>query len=158
MAVACTALAVAQSASAVVITFEGFANTIYNAPITRSGFDIGNPAGQLQHFHEFDSNCCPLPSNGMGVLLDDRNTDIFVEVNGGGTFTLTQVDAASSGGRNSGGLGIDIRVYLNNVLVGTVSVANLGGGYATLLGDALGTVDRLSSTARDSTAALSSTT
>jgi hypothetical protein len=131
-------------AAPVIITFEGFSNTIYNSPITRLGYDIGNPPAQEQHFHEADSTLYGLVSNGTGVLVNDRDTEIFLVATGNSmaTFTLFSVDVATSL-NNYPAVGIDIRGYLNNVLVGTVSLANLGGVFTTLSGASLGTVDRL---------------
>lgn len=130
------------SASAAVLTFEGVNNTAYNAPITRQGFDIGNVAGDQQHFHEI-SPCCNLPSNGTGVLLNDRDTRIFIEKNGGGTFSLGNFDAASSGASNLGGLGITVEGFLGGFSVGSLIVADLGAGYMTLFSGLFGNVDRV---------------
>ena len=63
----------ASAAGAVTVTFEGQSNAIYNAPITRSGFDFGNVAGDEQHFHEIDSTQFGLASNGTGVPLPDAS-------------------------------------------------------------------------------------
>ena len=57
-------------------------------------------------------------------------------------FLLDSVDVGSALG-NLPAVGIEIRGYLNNVLVGTISLANLGLGYTTLSGLSLGPVDRL---------------
>lgn len=132
----------AGMANATLITFEGHNNTIYNAPITRLGFDIGNPAGQLQHFHEITSTQYGLPSNGTGVLLNDRDTEIFIMQNGGGAFTLGSVDVASALNNNPA-MGITIEGFFNNVSTGLISLGTLGAGYTTLLGNSLGIVDKL---------------
>jgi hypothetical protein len=132
-------------ASAVTLTFEGYENEIYGAPITRDGFDIGNPQNEEQHFHEITSTDYGLPSNGTGVLLNDRNTEIFVIANAGSgfsTFTVSQVDVASAL-NNYPAVGLTVYGYLNNVLIGSLIVSNLGTGYTTLSGSSLGTVDRL---------------
>ena len=131
------------SASAAVLTFEGVNNTIYNAPITRLGFDIGNVVGDQQHFHEITSTGFSLPSNGTGVMLNDRNTRIFIEKNGGGTFSLGNFDAASAGSSNLGGLGITVEGFLGGFSVGSLAVANLGAGYMTLFSGLFGNVDRV---------------
>jgi len=102
------------------LTFEGQANTIYDAPITRSGFLLGNPAGQAQHFHEIDSNGFGLASNGTGVLVNDRDTDIFLQQVGGGVFTLSSFDIASSF-NNFPGSSFEALGFLNNLQVGSVS-------------------------------------
>ena len=86
---------VAAPAAAVTVTFEGFANTIYNAPITRSGFEFGNVAGDTQHFHEIDSTNFGLASNGTGVLLNDRDSRMFVSASDLSTFTLSMIDVAA---------------------------------------------------------------
>jgi hypothetical protein len=141
---ALTALAAAP-AQAVVISFEGASNTQYNNPITRSGFDIGNPIGQEQHFHEIDSTQFSLPNNGTGVLLNDRDTDIFVIANAGAgfsQFSLTSVDVAASLGNQPAN---DIRItgFLNNVQTGSLLVSPLGTGYTTIAGASFGIIDRL---------------
>ncbi len=132
----------ATRAKAAFITFEGQFNTAYNAPITRLGFDIGNPIGQEQHFHEIDSTQFSLPSNGTGILLNDRNTEIFVTLSGGGLFTLNSVDVATAL-NNSPAVGLTITGFLGVSQTGVVTLANLGTGYTTLSGAALGTVDRI---------------
>lgn len=110
-----------QIASAVTtLTFEGQSNAIYTAPITRDGFTIGNPAGQEQHFHEIDSTQFGLASNGTGVLLNDRNTDIFLQQVGGGDFTLSSFDIAASF-NNAPGITFEALGFLNNVQVGIVT-------------------------------------
>lgn len=131
-----------QAQAVTIITFEGQANTIYNAPITRSGFNIGNVAGDEQHFHEIASNNFGLTSNGTGVLLNDRDTRIFVVDQFAATFTLGTVDVATAA-NNSPAVGITIEGFLNNVSTGFVTLANMGNGFTTLNGAALGTVDRL---------------
>lgn len=133
---------VAAPASAALLTFEGQANTIYNAPIVRDGFTVGNVAGDEQHFHEIDSNGFGLPSNGTGVMLNDRDTRIFVEAVGLLDFSLTSVDVASAL-NNLPAIGIEIEGFLDGVSKGVITLGALGGGYTTLLGAALGTVDRL---------------
>lgn len=135
-------LAMMGMANATLITFEGHTNTIYNSPITRLGFDIGNVAGQEQHFHEITSTGYSLPSNGTGVLLNDRDTQIFVKENGGGTFTLGSVDVASALGNNPA-VGLTIEGFHNNMSTGQISLATLGSGYTTLFGSALGVVDKI---------------
>jgi hypothetical protein len=134
---------VPRAAEAALITFEGSFNTIYAAPITRLGFDIGNPAGQEQHFHEITSTQFGLPNNGTGVLLNDRNTQIFVVATGGPTpFNLSSVDVASALNNNPA-VGLTIMGFLNNILVGVITVPVLGQGYTTVSGATLGVVDRL---------------
>ena len=129
-------------ANAAVITFEGQANTEYYAPITRLGFDIGNVVGQEQHFHEVTSTLYSLPNNGTGVLLNDRDTQIFVEANGGATFTLTSVDVASATGNNPA-VGLTIEGFNNSISTGLITLTTLGTGYTTLFGNALGLVDTI---------------
>jgi hypothetical protein len=138
------AMAHPVASAAVVLTFEGVDNTIYSAPIVRSGFRIGNVAGDEQHFHEIDSanSAYGLPSNGTGVLLNDRNTRIFIEDVLGADFTLSLVDVAAALS-NLPAVGITIEGFNNGVSTGTVSLASLGTGYTTLAGGSLGNVDRL---------------
>lgn len=136
-------IAIVSSASAqtVTITFEGHNNTVYSAPIVRDGYRIGNPVGQEQHFHEITSTQFGLPNNGTGVLLNDRNTEIFVILDLGGTFRLDQVDVASAL-NNSPAVNLDIHGFLGGNPTGTISIP-LGTGYTTVLGGSLGTVDEL---------------
>jgi hypothetical protein len=132
-------------AAIVNITFEGQFNTIYGAPITRSGFDIGNPIGQEQHFHEITSTAFGLPNNGTGVLLNDRDTEIFVIPNVGSGFTqfsLQSVDVATAT-NNFPAVNLLITGFLSNVPTGTILIAPLGGGYTTVNGASLGIIDRL---------------
>lgn len=135
------AAAAALPAQAAVITFEGHENTPYSAPITRSGFIIGNVVGDEQHFHEITSNNYGLPSNGTGVLLNDRDTRIFVEAVGGIDFSLNGVDVAAALG-NAPATGLTLEGFLNGVSVGSFSVNSLGNGY-TSIGSLFGTIDRL---------------
>lgn len=132
----------AASAQAVTITFEGQSNTIYDAPILRSGFNIGNVAGDEQHFHEIDSTQFGLPSNGTGVLLNDRDTRIFVTEASAAIFTLTSVDVASALS-NGPAIGLTITGFLGAVQTGQIAIASLGNGYTTVNGGSLGTIDRL---------------
>jgi len=132
-------------AAVVTITFEGQSNTIYVAPITRSNFDIGNPIGDLQHFHEITSTGFGLPNNGTGVLLNDRDTEIFVIPNAGAgfsVFSLVSVDVASAL-NNFPANDLLIEGFLNNISTGTILVSPLGNGYTTVNGASLGIVDRL---------------
>lgn len=140
--IASLALGAATQAHAVVITFEGHSNSIYNAPITRSGFVVGNVAGDEQHFHEITSTNFGLPNNGTGVLLNDRDSRIFVTESAASVFSLVNVDVAAAL-NNSPAIGLTISGFLNNVLTGTVTINSLGSGYTTLSGAALGNVDRL---------------
>jgi len=132
----------ASQASAVVITFEGHSNTAYSSSITREGFDIGIVSGQTQHFHEISSTSFNLPNNGTGILLNDRDTQLFVEQSDGGTFTLDSVDVAASTG-NGPSIGMVIEGFLNNVSTGVISIASLGAGYTHSLGDIFGNIDYL---------------
>lgn len=140
-AILAMALATAGTASATIITFEGQSNTIYNNPIVRGGFLIGNVASDEQHFHEIDSTQYGLTSNGTGVLLNDRNTRIFVADQLGGVFTLGSVDVATAASNNPG-LSILVEGFLNGLSVGTLSTT-FGSAFTTLSGSSLGTVDRL---------------
>lgn len=108
------------ASAATTLTFEGQANEIYNAPITRGGFTVGNTEGDEQHFHEIDSTQFGLANNGTGVLLNDRNSSIFLRQAGGGIFKLSFFDIAASFG-NSPGVTFEVFGFLNNVQVGMVS-------------------------------------
>ena len=128
----------AASAQAVTITFEGHSNAIYESgPINRSGFLIGNPVGQEQHFHELDSTVYNTPNNGTGILANDRNTDIFVKDAGSTVFTLGSVDVGSYSASS-----LAITGYRNGNVTNVINVA-LGSSFATVSGAALGTVDRI---------------
>lgn len=139
---ALAAVCAAGPAHATTLTFEGQFNTIYNAPIVRSGFTIGNPAGDEQHFHEITSTEFGLPNNGTGILLNDRDTRIFVTDVALATFTLGSVDVGAST-NNSPAVSLNIFGFLNNVQTGMITIASLGAGYTTVNGAALGTIDRL---------------
>jgi hypothetical protein len=141
-AAAVIATAFAAPANAVTLTFEGHSNTIYDAPITRSGFDVGNVVGDQQHFHEITSTSFGLPNNGTGVLMNDRDTRIFVEGTLDAPFTLGTFDVASALA-NGPAVGILIEGFFNNFSTGVITVAVLGTGYTTLDGTSLGVVDRL---------------
>jgi len=142
IAIALFLLTSASQASAVVITFEGHSNTAYNSSITRDGYDIGIVAGQSQHFHEITSTNFNLPNNGTGILLNDRDTQLFVEKNDGGIFTFDSVDVASATNNNPS-IGLVIEGFLNNVSTGVISIASLGAGYTHSLGDFFGNIDYL---------------
>lgn len=119
------------ASAATTLTFEGQSNAIYNAPITRDGFTVGNTEGDEQHFHEIDSTQFGLANNGTGVLLNDRDTNIFLKQVGGGIFTLSSFDIAASF-NNSPGVTFQALGFLNNVQVGMVSGAL--GQFATFAG------------------------
>jgi hypothetical protein len=131
----------APAAHATVITFEGASNAIYTAPIARSGFSIGNIVGDEQHFHEIDSTQFGLTSNGTGVLLNDRNTSIFVQAIDDSDFTLDAVDVAASLSNNPG-TAITVTGYNNGAVTGSFSFT-FGSSFSTVLGSSLGSVDRL---------------
>ena len=135
------AILAANNASAAVITFEGQTNTIYNAPIVRLGYEIGNPVGDEQHFHEITSTGFGLPNNGTGVLLNDRDTEIYMRDVLLSTFTLGNFDVASAL-NNQPAASILITGYLGLAPTGSIGTA-LGAGYTTLNGAVLGVVDRL---------------
>lgn len=142
LAFACLTAGFGSAAQAALITFEGQLNQIYSAPITRLGFDIGNVAGDQQHFHELTSTQFGLPNNGTGVLLNDRNTRIFVEEQSDADFSLGMVDVASALD-NGGAVGLNIEGFLNGISTGVITISTLGSGYTTVNGGALGTIDRL---------------
>lgn len=137
-----------SSAGAVTLTFEGVSNTIYTAPITRSGVVIGNPTGQEQHFHEIDSTAysLELPSNGTGVLFNDRNTQLQFTLTAGGTFTLGAFDTAAliaSGNPFGGATLLQVTSFLGATQVAQFSYAINSNGYTTYSGATLGVFDRL---------------
>lgn len=140
MAAAAAAMVCGLSApaSAAVLTFEGQANTIYNAPIVRLDFEIGNVPGDEQHFHEIDSTQFGLASNGTGVLLNDRDSRIFLRAFDLSDFFLTSFDIAAAFG-NSPGTSFSVTGFLNGVQTGQVN-GSLG-QFATFSGASLGTVD-----------------
>lgn len=133
-------LSVSGFANAGLITFEGFNNQEYSSPITRDDYVIGNVIGHEQHFHEIDSTQFGLPDNGTGVLLNDRNSQLFVENSLGGIFSLLSVDVA---GYFSSNTGLIIEGFLAGSSVGTINLASMGSAYTSLLGNTLGNVDRL---------------
>jgi|GEM_PF-2073668 len=127
-------------AATVIITFEGQENTIYGSPIVRSGYTIGNVVGDEQHFHEITSTNYGLPNNGTGILLNDRDTSIFVEMGGSG-FYLESVDVATALNNNPA-TGMTISGYYLGSLTGTI-LSPIDGNYVNLLGASLGLVDRI---------------
>lgn len=113
----------AAAAAPVTLTFEGAVNTIYTNPILRSGFLLGNPDGQEQHFHEVDSQALGPVGNGTGVLANDRDTQIFVKRSDGGVFSGLSVDVGSTGSVNFGSnIGMDIEAFLGLTSVGLLHV------------------------------------
>lgn len=135
-------LVTSMASSASTLTFEGQSNTTYTSSIERDGFRIGNPSGQEQHFHEINSNQYDLVSNGTGVLLNDRDTNIFVENALGSIFSLSSVDVATSGSSNNGASSIMIEGFLGGISVGTIS-AIFSSSFITLSGASLGNLDKL---------------
>lgn len=134
-------LAGSAGAVPVTITFEGFNNATHTSPINRSGYLIGNVAGDEQHFHEINSTQFGVVSNGTGVLHNDRDTRIFVELASLQDFSLTSVDF-SRAGNVSGAIAFTIQGFNNGVSTGIIPSAS-GAGYLTVLGASLGRVDRL---------------
>lgn len=137
---AVAALGFASAARAVVIDFNGEpSDTIYNAPIVRSGFTIGLPPDTFQHFHIMSHYT--ISGNPPGFLLNDSNYDLIVA--SGGTFTLTDVDLALDPGRTGPASALTVSGFLNNVLTGTISVQAVPTSFTRVNGSTLGTVDRL---------------
>ncbi len=135
---------VAPLACAGVITFEGYDNQMYDAPIIRLELEIGNPVGQEQHFHEITSTSYGLPSNGTGVLLNDRDTQIYFIPATGASFTsfnLYSVDVATATG-NGPATDLVITGYLLGSPTGSISLP-IDGTWVTVGGAPLGTVDRI---------------
>jgi len=138
----------AANAIPITLTFEGVENLIYTAPITRSGYDLGNVAGDLQHFHEIDSTAFPgfVLSNDTGVLYNDRDSKIFVEANAGSAFTTFiagLVDLASVGETAGGTTNLAIEGFVNNVSTGVINAAVNFSSYASVDLSSLGIIDRL---------------
>lgn len=130
----------AAPAEAVLLTFEGFENEIYEGTtITRSGFTIGIMAGDEQHFHEINSAGYSLANNGTGVLLVDRNTRAYIEAADLSDFTLGSLDLA---GYTSGFTGT-ITGFLDGSPVGSIVTSLSESAYSTVSGVSLGTIDRL---------------
>lgn len=138
--VALAALPALQAAT-ITITFEGQYNAIYESPIVRSGYTIGNVAGDEQHFHEITSTNFGLPNNGTGILLNDRDTRILVEAGGSG-FYLDSVDVAGFSNGGSTATGMTVYGYYLGGLTGSVS-SPIGDVYLNLIGSSLGLVDQL---------------
>ena len=127
--------------SAAVITFEGFDNQVFKNPIKLLGFNIGNPIGQEQHFHLRDSvPTRVVPSNGTGVLVNDRSTELFIENALGKEFIFNSVDMSGFDGFIPN---MRIEGFKDNVSTGTINFSTGGMGYTTVFGHTLGTVDRL---------------
>ena len=134
-------------ASAATLTFEGFSNSIYTAPIVRSGFSIGNVGEDEQHFHEIDSTAFPgfVVNNGTGVLFNDRNTRLFIEsATPGQAFTFSSFDgaAAGSGDATGGATTLNVRGFLLGNLVTSANFTINGNNFASFSGFA-GNFDRL---------------
>jgi hypothetical protein len=98
------------------LTFEGQENTIYSSPITRSGFVIGNVAGQEQHFHEISGPSYSVPGSTSGVFMNDRDTQSFLQAIDGSAFTLSSFDIASYFGQSFTATG-----FLGGQQVGSIS-------------------------------------
>ena len=121
------------------ITFEG--SVEHHGPITRQGFVIGNPAGQEQHWHEIMGGFSGTPSNGTVMLLNDRDTQIFVQSEIGALFSLLSVDVGPATGTGAA-LGLTISGYLDGVLTKTIEIT-FKGGFETWDASSLGMVDRV---------------
>ena len=134
----------ATNVAAQTLTFEGESNTIYNAPVTVSGFTIGNVTGDEQHFHFIDSTAFPgfVVSNGTGVLYNDRNTSIFVS--SGSAFSLSGFDASTTGPIDSstGATTLRIQGFLGATLVNSGSFTINGTAFSSF-GGLSGSFDRL---------------
>lgn len=134
-------------ASAASITFEGASNSIYGAPIVRSGFSIGNVAGDEQHFHEIDSTAFAgfTVSNGTGVLYNDRDTRIEMTQVGGGLFTLGNFDASATGPNDdsAGASLLNVSAFVSNVLTVSLNFSINGSAFNSWNGAGLGSFDRL---------------
>ena len=124
---AATAAAVSAPAFAAttVLDFNGYSNQIYGAPTVQSGFELGNVAGDEQHFHFIDSTQFGLASNGTSVLLNDRDTSIFLRAVNGSAFSLSSVDVAAAF-NNSPASSLTISGFFKGLQTGSLTIANLG--------------------------------
>ena len=138
-----TACAVASPALAAptVIDFSGHQNDIYEAPITKSGFQFGNIAGGEQHFHLIDSTLYGLASNGTSVLLNDRDTSLFLQAIGGAAFSLSSIDVAASFG-NLPANSLRIHGFLGGMLTSSLTIGTLG-NFQTVNTGSFANVDRV---------------
>lgn len=141
LAAAAATVSTPALAATTVLDFNGHSNTIYGAPIVQSGFQLGNVAGGEQHFHLIDSTQFGLASNGTSVLLNDRNTSIFLRAVDGSAFSLSSVDVAAAFG-NGPASSLTISGFFKGVLTGTLTIANLG-GFQTVSTSGLLNVDRV---------------
>ena len=138
----------ALPAGATVLTFEGHQNTSFSAPITLDAYTLGNVAGDEQHFHLLHSDFFAADEvpNGTGILFNDRNTRLFIQLTDGGLFTLGSFDASALrfGANGSGGATmLRISAYVDDALKNSVDVAINNAAYTTSNGAALGAFDRL---------------
>lgn len=144
---ATVAVALAAPASAALITFEGFSNNIYNAPIVREGTTIGNVAEDEQHFHEIDSTAFSgfVVSNGTGVLYNDRDSRIEMTQGSGGLFTLGNFDASATGPGSPGAAAslLSVAAYVNSVLTVSLNFEINNSAFTSWNGAGLGSFDRL---------------
>ncbi len=127
------------SAQATTLTFEGQSNTTYSTSIVRDGFQIGNVAGDEQHFHEITSNSYGLTSNGTGILLNDRNTRLYMTRVDAADFTLGAFDAAWYGSTGN----LTVSGFLNGILTNSFTAGLNSTVWQTFMGSSLGTVDYL---------------
>lgn len=130
---------VTGSAQATVLTFEGAQNTIYGTSIVRDGFQIGNVAGDEQHFHEITSTNYGLTNNGTGILLNDRDTRLYMTRVDAADFTLGAFDAAWYGSTGN----LTVSGFLNGILTNSFSAGLNSTAWQTFTGLSLGTVDYL---------------
>lgn len=137
-------LALAVSAHATTVTFEGHNNTQFSTPFTSNGFMFGNVAADEQHFHLVASSNFGLLSNSTSILLNDRDTRIFAMHDGGGLFSASSIDVAGARANFGSELGMNIFAYLDNALVGAINVGfNSNTPFQTVNLSSFGNVDRL---------------
>ena len=141
LAAAAAAVSAPALAATTVLDFNGHSNTIYETPVVQSGFQLGNVAGDEQHFHFIDSTQFGLASNGTSVLLNDRNTSIFLRAANGSAFSLSSVDVAAAF-NNSPATSLTISGFFNGLLTGSLTIANLG-GFQTVATSGFLNVDRV---------------
>lgn len=98
------AIALASAgASATVVNFDGYSNTIFGDEATGNGFQVVTTQGYNfvssgDHFHFIDMAAYGAPSNGTSSLLEDRGYSITMTKAGGGKFDLLNLLGYDYGG------------------------------------------------------------
>lgn len=130
----------ASAATSTTLTFEGQYNAQYdNTTIVRDGYEIGIVSGFEQHFHEITSNDYGLTSNGTGILLVDRPTQLYIKSSDLSDFQLNSFDSSWYSGSGT----IKVIGYRDGSEVGNFSIGASMNGWTTQSGLSLGSVDYL---------------